>query len=82
MVNWRNDISRIERVDHPIAILPDGALAIFLVAVGVRVTREVEPRARPPLSVARRAQQAIDERVVSVGTRVRDERIDLFEARR
>ena len=46
----------IERVDHPIAPRPDGTRAILLVAVGVRVAREVQPRLRPALAIMRTGQ--------------------------
>ena len=71
----------VERVDHPVAVLPDVAAVVLLVAVGVGVAGEVEPRPRPALAVVRRRQQPIDDALVGVGRRVGDERVD-FRGRR
>ena len=56
----------VERVDHPVAILPDAAPVVFLVSVRVGVAREIQPRPRPPFAVVRRGQQPIDDPVVRV----------------
>ena len=50
----------VQRIDDPVAIRPDRPRAIFLVAVRVRIAREVEPLARPAFAVARRGEEAID----------------------
>ncbi len=72
----------VERVDHPVAVLPDVATLVLLVAVGVGVAGEVEPRPGPALAVARRGEQAIDDALVGAGLRVRGERVDLGGRRR
>ncbi len=72
----------IERVDHPVAVLPGRAALVLLVAVRVGVAREVEPRPRPALAVALRGEQAIDQAAVGVGARVRHEGVDLLRRRR
>ena len=51
----------VERVNHPVAVLPHDARSIFLEALGVGVARGVEPGPRPSLAIMRRGQQAIDE---------------------
>ena len=50
----------VEGADHPVAVLPDIAAVVLLVAVGVGVAGEVEPRPRPALAVVRRREQPID----------------------
>ena len=72
----------VERVDHPVAILPDAAPVVLLVAVRVGVAGEIQPRTRPPLAVARRGQQAIDDAVVGVRRRVGEEGVELGGRRR
>ena len=43
----------VERVNHPVAVFPDAATIVLLVAVGVGVAREIEPRPRPAFAVVR-----------------------------
>ena len=43
----------VDRADHPIAIRPDAAIAIFFVAVGVGVARQIKPLPGPSFSVTR-----------------------------
>ena len=50
---------RIQRIHHPIAIAPDAAQIVALKPVGVRVTRQVQPRARPAHTKLLRPEQAI-----------------------
>src|SRR5262245_20900171 len=40
----------VKGIDYPITIFPDHSRAIFFVAVGIGITRQVEPRSRPPLA--------------------------------
>ena len=70
----------VERVDHPIAVRPDRARAVLLVAVGVGVAGQIEPAARPALAVVRAGEQLIDELLVSIGRSVVDESIGLLGA--
>src|SRR5262245_13173593 len=72
----------VERVDHPVAIRPDRASAVFLEAVGVGLWRGVAPPSPPPLAVMRAVEQAIDQFAVSVRPAVARELIDLFDRRR
>ena len=51
----------IERVDHPVAVLPHHPRQILLEAVRIGVARQIEPRPRPALAVVRRREQPIDE---------------------
>ena len=77
----------IERVDDPVTVLPGVfALGVVFKAVGVRVTRQIQPPLRPVLTVARRSEQFVHERFESRRTndkcRTRaaliDERGDFF----
>ena len=72
----------VEGVDDPIAIRPDRARPVLLVAVGVGVAGQVEPAPRPALAVMRRSQQSIDQRLVGSRRWVVDEGVDLFGRRR
>ena len=56
----------VERVHHPVAVFPDLAGRVDGVAVGVGVTRDVEPRARPALTEVGRSEEAVD-RALGVG---------------
>ena len=71
----------VQRVDDPVAVLPDAAAIVLLVAIGVRVAGEIEPRPRPPLAEVRRGQQSIDGAVVRVVGGVRDEGIEFGRRR-
>ena len=51
----------IERVDHPVSILPHHARQIFFEPVRVGVAREIEPRPRPSFAVMRRGEETIHE---------------------
>ncbi len=71
----------VERVDHPVAVLPDAAPIVFFVAIGVGVSGEVQPGPRPTLAVVRRGEQAIDDALVGVGLAVGKERVELGNGR-
>jgi hypothetical protein len=71
----------VERVDHPVAVLPHRPEAVLLVTVRVGVPGEVEPRPRPPLAVMRRGEQAIDDALVGVRGGVGEEGVALLERR-
>ena len=62
---------RIERANHPVAIRPNGAMAVALIAIAVRITGRIEPRRGPPLAITGRSQQPIDHSLIRVGRRVR-----------
>jgi hypothetical protein len=50
----------VEGTDDPVAIWPDGAAAVFFVAVGVGVAGEVEPFAGPAFAVLRGGEETVD----------------------
>jgi hypothetical protein len=72
----------VERVDHPVAVRPDGARPVLLVAVGVGVPGQVEPPPRPPLAVVRRGEEPVHHLLVGVRRLVREEGIHLRRRRR
>ena len=72
----------IERPDHPVAIGPDRAAVVLLVALAVGVAREVEPPSRPSLAEARRREQPIDRGFIGGVRRIGEERFDLVRSRR
>ena len=41
----------IECLDDPVAVGPDRSRVVFFVTIGVRISGEIEPFARPPLAV-------------------------------
>ena len=57
LIKWQIGI---DGIDDPIAPRPQRTLTIFFIAIGVGVTRQIEPFARPPFAVTRRGQQTID----------------------
>ena len=61
----------VQGVDHPVAVEPDEARLVLLVAVGVGVAGGVEPVPSPALAVVRRGQQAIDDPLVGISARYR-----------
>ena len=56
----------VERVDDPVAVEPDLARLVLLVAVAVGVAGRVEPVPRPALAVVRRGEQPVDQLLVGV----------------
>ena len=68
----------IESPDHPVAVGPDVAGTIFLVAIAVGVAGEVEPLASPLFPVARGGEQLVDQALVGIRSFVVDEGIGLF----
>ena len=72
----------VECLDHPVAPRPDRAVAVFLVAVGVGIPRQIEPAAGPSLAVARARQQPIDEPLVGTGGFVGEKRVEFGGGRR
>ena len=53
----------VQGIDHPVAIQPDVAPQVLLIAAGVGIACEVEPQARPVLAEARGVEQRIDKAV-------------------
>ncbi len=71
----------VQGLDHPVAIGPHFALAVDRIAVRVGVARLVEPVPAPALAVVGRGEQAVDQRLVSRGTFIFDEPLDLVRRR-
>src|SRR5439155_15878451 len=63
----------IQRVQHPVPVFPDLARGIDAVAIGIGVTRGVEPPAAPTLAVVRRSQKPVRQAFPGVGPRVAEE---------
>ena len=57
----------IQRGYDPVAVFPHLARRVDGVAVGIRVTRYIEPRAGPTFAVVGRSEQTLDEAGVGVG---------------
>jgi hypothetical protein len=72
----------IERGDDPVAIRRHVSLDIRLVAIGVRIPRQVQPVHRHALAVGRRRQVAIDQPLIGGFRRIGGERLDILETRR
>ena len=69
----------VERADDPVAIRPGiGPRRVHLVAVALGEAHDVEPVPPPALAVCGRGEQPIDELLVGVRRRSRDERVDLL----
>ena len=51
----------IQRPDDPVAIGPDRAVAVALIAIAVGIAGRIEPRRRPPLAILRQSEQAIND---------------------
>lgn len=65
---------RVDRVDHPIAVPPGvGPVGVDFEAVGVCIMHQVEPVLSPTHAKLLRRQQAIDQSLVGVGSRIRQE---------
>jgi len=56
----------VERLDHPIAVLPHRPQRVLFVAVAVGVACEIEPGPRPSLTVVRRGEESIDDAFVRI----------------
>src|SRR5207245_1044764 len=72
----------VEGVDDPVAVGPDLARAVLLVAVGIGVAGEVEPTAGPALAVVGAGEEAVDELLVGVGGGVFGESVGFLGRRR
>ena len=71
-----------DRVDDPIAVGPNGSLAIFFVAVRVAVPGEVQPRPREPFGVVCAGQQSIDDLPIRLRAFVGQKLLDFCGRRR
>ena len=72
----------IERFDHPVAIPPDRAAGILLVAVRVGVPRQIQPQSGPSLAVVRAVEQPIHDPFVGMRVVIGQVRVHLFNRRR
>ena len=82
MMNWSYGKSRLQRVDHPIAIEPHIARLVLFKAVGVGVARRIQPMPPPALAIVRRGEQPLDLLLIGVGAVVGQKRIHLRDRRR
>jgi NADH:ubiquinone oxidoreductase subunit E len=64
---------RIKGVNYPIAIRPDRARFVLLIAVGVGVASRIQPVPAPALTVMRGRQQPLNDSLVSIGPAVSDD---------
>ena len=72
----------VEGFHNPIAIERHVARLVFLEAIGVGVTRGIEPVASPLLAIMRRREQTLDLFLVSVRRFVGEKRVHFFRRRR
>ena len=72
----------VQRIDDPVAIGPDRPQAVLLVAHRVRVARQVQPHAGPPLAVRRGIQETVHKVRVGFWGRVGSKRVSLLRGRR
>ena len=56
----------VEGPDDPVAVGPDRAFPVFLIAIGIGVTGAIEPVSAPALAVMRRGEKPLDQPLVSV----------------
>ena len=69
----------VERLDHVVAILIGiGVGHVFIHAVRVGISRQVEPVPSPALAVARRREEAIDHPAEGFGGFILEERLDFL----
>ncbi len=73
---------RVERPDHPVAILPDHARRIVGVAGRVGVARQVEPHPRPALAEGGGRQQPVHQALICVRRGIAHESVRLRDRRR
>ena len=69
----------LKGADHPVTPLPDGAVAIDLIAVAIRVAGDIEPLSGHALSIGRADKQAIDLFFICLGRFISEEGIELGE---
>ena len=72
----------VKGVDDPLAVFPQAALGIDVVAVRIRVARRVEPVPRRVLAITRRGEQTVHDFFVSSGRLVSEEGIHFVRRRR
>ena len=72
----------VEGINDPIAPPPHASLGIRLIAVGIGISRRIQPAARHLLGVARGLEQTIDYLFVSIGRAVSEKGIHFGRGRR
>ena len=72
----------VERPDHPVAVGPDLAGPILLVAVGIGIAGKIQPAAGPPLTIPGAGKQPINEPLIGVFRSVRQKGLELLRRRR
>ena len=72
----------VDRLDDPIAELPDGSRLILGVAVGIGVASQVEPDLGPAFAISGLGKDLIDVFLISVRALVGDEAFGGFQRRR
>ena len=68
----------VERIDDPLAILPDAAIGVDVVAVRVGVAGGIQPVTRLMLAVTGRVEQPVHQPLIGLGLRVGQERVHLL----
>ena len=72
----------VEGADDPLAPLPHVAIVINMIAVGVGVTRQIQPELRQPLAERGRGQQTVHQPLVRLWALVREKRVRFRNRRR
>ena len=57
----------VDGVDHPVAVGPHRPLGVDGVAVGIGITRLIEPVPTPPLTVVGRGEQPVHGPLIRIG---------------
>src|ERR1041384_5543496 len=68
----------IDRVDHPVAIFPDGPGRVDAIAIRIGIPRRVQPMTTPTFAVMRRGQQPVDGIFISLWRLIGNESLDLL----
>ena len=71
----------LKGADHPVTPLPDGAVAIDLIAVAIRVAGDIKPLGGHALSIGRADKQAVDLVFVCLRRFISEEGIELCKCR-
>ena len=72
----------VKGLSHPVAVRPNAAVVVHVVAVGVAVARRIEPVARAVLAEFGVGEEAVDHLLVGVRRGVIDKGNDFFGCRR
>ncbi len=72
----------VQRPDHPVAVRPDGAQSVLLIALGIGIAGQIQPDACPALPEVGRVEQLVHDLFVSFRGIVFEERLHQFRLRR